>query len=374
MRLFLLLTIAFIVYGSLYPFHFEITARAAHPLLTVWQGWPTEWDRFIYRDVVLNVVLYTPLGFAAAALVLREHSRAISAMSAIGLAFALSISMELIQVYEPGRDPSSLDVLTNSVGGAFGAAVAIVSERRMREFKLGKPRASGLILLALWALAEFYPLLPDIGRTHLQESLFSVVHLRNLRLVDVWLGTGGWLALGVAIEFACRRLRTGWLAALMLAGLCAQMAVAGRNLSAWEPVSAAMALLLWRFCPREARAKWCACILGSAIVLRQLQPFYFMSVPQSFSWMPFAATLESASEGSVAIIARKAFDYGAIIFVLRRLWSRYLPATATVAAVLGVTEAIQTYLPGRTPEITDPLLALLIGGVLAIGERRKADA
>ena len=105
-------------------------------------------------------------------------------------------------------------------------------------------------------------------------------------------------------------------------------------------------------------------MLGSGVLLRQLQPFYFLSVPQPFSWIPFAATLETAREVSVAIIGRKAFDYGAMVFALRRGGWSYLRAGLAVAAVLAITEAIQTYLPGRTPEITDPLLALLMMALL----------
>lgn len=374
MRRFLLLAVAFIAYGSLYPFHFEFTEQAAHPLLTVWRGWPLSWDRFIVRDVVLNVVLYAPVGFALATLARRRHSRAVSTAAAIAVVFALSTSMELLQVYVPGRDPSSLDVLTNTIGGAIGAAAAILSDRRIRGLKLRKPSAPAAIILALWALQEFYPFLPDIGRTHVSESLHAAFNLRDLRVSDVWLGVGEWLALGAAMRFAFGHARTAWFVSLMIVGMGAQMTIAGRNLSAWEPISAAIALLLWHFIPRGQHAKWFAWILGSGIILRQLEPFYFLSVPQGFSWIPFAATFQSSREFSIAVVARKAFDYGATIFLLRQAGWKYLSAVGLVVLVLAATEAIQTYLPGRTPEITDPALALLIAAVLVIGQGWKVNA
>jgi VanZ family protein len=371
---FLLLVIALIVYGSLYPFQFTITPAAAHPLTAVWNGWPLEWDRFVFRDVALNIILYTAPGFAAAMAALRSHSRALSAAAATGLAFALSVSMELLQVYEPVRDPSSLDVLTNTLGGALGAGVAIASERRLRRLNLRALRGPGAVLLAVWALAEFYPLFPSIGRTHLQESLATVMQLKNVSAVETWLGVAEWLAVGVAIEAAAGRARTVWLAGLMLATLAAQTLIADRNLASGEVISAALALPLWHFAPPHARAKWCAWMLGSAILLRQMQPFYFLSVPQGFSWTPFAATLESGREAAVVVIARKAFDYAAMVFVLRRTGWRYAAAGIAVAAALAATEAIQTYLPGRTPEITDPLLALIMTAALVIAEPRKVPA
>ena len=374
MRRFLLLAIAFIAYGSLYPFHFEFTEQATHPLLTVWQGWPISWDRFVVRDVVLNLVLYAPVAFAVATIARRRHSRRLSIVAAIAVAFALSTSMELLQTFIPGRDASSLDVLANTVGGAIGAVAAVLSQRRMRLYKLRKPSAPAAIILALWALQKFYPFLPDIGRTHVSESLHAAFNLRDLRVSDVWLGVGEWLALGAAIQFAFGRARTAWLVALTIVGMGAQMAIAGRNLSGWEPISAAIALLLWHFVPATRRPKWFAWILGSGIILRQLEPFYFLSVPQGFSWIPFAATFQASRDSSVAVVARKAFDYGATIFLLRHAGWKYLSAAALVVLVLAATEAIQTYLPGRTPEITDPALALLIAAVLVIGQGWKANA
>jgi hypothetical protein len=101
-------------------------------------------------------------------------------------------------------------------------------------------------------------------------------------------------------------------------------------------------------------------MLGSAIVLRQLEPFYFLAVPQPFSWIPFNATLESSRGSATVIIARKTFDYGAMVWALRYAGMPYVLSGVAVAVMLGATEAIQMYLPGRSPETTDPLLALLM--------------
>jgi hypothetical protein len=105
-----------------------------------------------------------------------------------------------------------------------------------------------------------------------------------------------------------------------------------------------------------------------------LRPFYFLAVPQPFSWTPFAGTLESSRASAIVIITRKAFDYGALVWALRYAGMPYVRAGLAVAAMLGVTEAIQTYLPGRTPEITDPLLALLMMLALAAVGRSMRKA
>jgi VanZ family protein len=44
-----------------------------------------------------------------------------------------------------------------------------------------------------------------------------------------------------------------------------------------------------------------------------------------------------------------------------------------VAILLAVVEAIQIYLPGRTAEITDPVLAVIVGLVLMMLERQSRE-
>jgi len=58
------------------------------------------------------------------------------------------------------------------------------------------------------------------------------------------------------------------------------------------------------------------------------------------------------------------FDYGAAVWVLHASGSSYARADASVAAALFGLELLQRYLPGRTPESTDAVLALLMALVL----------
>jgi VanZ family protein len=376
-RRFLLLIVAVIAYGSLYPWNFEFTSAAGNPVRILLHGWPGEWNRYVLRDIVLNVIIYMPLGLAAALAFRRRHSRSLAATAAIAFGFLLSVSMELLQVYVPGRDPSLLDVLTNTLGTAAGAGCAIYFEggiRRLIERRAGQFRAAATLLLLVWAVSELYPLFPAIGRSHLRQELTLLLRFRGFSIVETWANAAEWFAAGLALDALFARMQTFGLAIAMLC-VPAQLVIAGRSLTPAEIAGALLALVLWFFVPRESRARWCAWMLGSAILLRQLQPFYFLAVPQPFSWVPFAATLESTREAATAIIARKAFDYGALIWALRCTGEPFVRAGLAVAVAVGVTEAIQTYLPGRSPEITDPLLALLMMVVLrAISPGAGKDA
>jgi hypothetical protein len=108
--------------------------------------------------------------------------------------------------------------------------------------------------------------------------------------------------------------------------------------------------------------------MAAAILLRELAPFDFVPDPQPFSWIPFAGIIED-NRGPAAVVAlRKAFDYGAMVWLARGLG--IVRCGLTLAAVLTVTELVQQYLPGRQPEITDAVLALMMTGMLAWSRRR----
>ena len=366
MRRFLLLIVAIVAYGSLYPWNFEFTSAAGDPVRILLHGWPGEWDRYVLRDIILNVFIYMPLGLVSVLAFRRRRSRSLAAAAAIACGFLLSVSMELLQVYVPSRDPSLLDVLTNTLGTAAGAGFAIYFEggiRQLMERRAGQFRAAATLLLLVWAVSELYPLFPEIGRAHLRQELALLFHRRGLSIVETWANAAEWFAAGLALDALFARMRTFGLAVAMLC-VPAQLFITGRSLTLAEIAGALLALALWHFVHRESRARCCAWMLGSAILLRQFQPFYFLAVPQPFSWIPFAATLESTREAATAIITRKAFDYGSLIWALRCNGEPFVRAGLAVAAALGVTEAIQTYLPGRSPEITDPVLALLMMVVL----------
>jgi VanZ family protein len=365
-RRFLLLVVAVLAYGSLYPFDFEFASTAGNPVRVLLHGWPTEWNRFVLRDMILNVIIYMPLGLVAVLALRRWRSRAFAVAAAIAFGFLLSVSMELLQVYVPGRDSSLVDVLTNTLGTAAGAGLAIYFEggiRRLMERRAGQFRAAATLLLLIWAVSQLYPLFPQIGRSHLRQELTLFLHFRGISIVETWANAAEWFAAGLALDALFARMRTFGLAIAMLC-VPAQLVIAGRSLTQADVAGALLALAFWHFVPRESRARGCAWMLASAILLRQFHPFYFLAVPQPFSWIPFAATLESNREAATAMITSKAFDYGALIWALHCTGEPFVRAGLAVAVALGVTEAIQTYLPGRSPEITDPLLALLMMVVL----------
>lgn len=110
----------------------------------------------------------------------------------------------------------------------------------------------------------------------------------------------------------------------------------------------------------------------AVLVLRGLTPFRLSPHSIALSWIPFEGFL-AAPEWlhSIFVLIEKIYFYGAAIWLLRAAGTRLLNAAVTVAAILGAIEIIQMYIPGHTPEITDPLLAILFACGLGILSRKR---
>lgn len=158
----LLAWLLLIVYASLYPFtgwqHVGLPLQAY--LLT---GMPQYWTGF---DATINVLGYIPLGILAV-YALHPRIRNIPAMLlAVLLGIAVSGTMESLQTFLPNRVASNLDFFTNSLGALIGAVIGSRSShlvlersrlRRLRHRWFTAEASRGLIVLALWPLAQIYP-------------------------------------------------------------------------------------------------------------------------------------------------------------------------------------------------------------------------
>lgn len=110
-----------------------------------------------------------------------------------------------------------------------------------------------------------------------------------------------------------------------------------------------------------------------------LAPFELRPAPVAFEWLPFRGFLGGSMLADVSSLLEKFFNYGALIWLLGAggIAAGRVPVAVSVAAVVGLTaglEVAQTVIVGRTPEITDPLLALLIGVAVRLwrGSLRRA--
>ncbi len=173
---------ALIVYASLYPL-----TGWDHPAgWGFWHELTLPWPRYATRfDTVSNVLGYVPLGGLVALALARDRRWGVgsAAIGAVLAGSALSLSLEMLQHLLPGRVPSALDWVCNTLGSALGALLALPLQvggwldawqrRHDRWFRRG--RAGGTTLLALWPLALLFPTPVPLGLGQVFDPLGEVV-------------------------------------------------------------------------------------------------------------------------------------------------------------------------------------------------------
>jgi hypothetical protein len=98
-------------------------------------------------------------------------------------------------------------------------------------------------------------------------------------------------------------------------------------------------------------------ILVASIGLAALVPFS-IGDGQAFHWMPLAGSLGSDPIHNIPPLIEKCYLYGSLVFLTRYLGVSLRTTCWMVGGYLLALEWAQQWLPGRTAEITDPLLAL----------------
>jgi VanZ family protein len=155
-----------IVYASLEPFAPWIAPPPDTPFWP-FAPWPL---RFTRADLVINVVAYVPFGLFVALLPRRATPRARSAI-AFAAGLTLSFAMETLQMFEPPRDASLVDLAATTCGALLGgiaggslvraeAARRALTAARLRVFLPGRLGDVGLALIALWLVAQMNPGIP----------------------------------------------------------------------------------------------------------------------------------------------------------------------------------------------------------------------
>jgi VanZ family protein len=150
-----------VVYASLYPFSgWRVpNADATHFLLSRWPAY------VVASDVVLNVLAYVPLGLLLALSWMGRMPRWAATALAIVATALLSLVLEYTQAYLPTRISSNVDILTNSIGGLWGAVMAVVWGKRwllsgdlhrlrQQHFHAGARTDVIFVLIALWLATQ----------------------------------------------------------------------------------------------------------------------------------------------------------------------------------------------------------------------------
>ncbi len=332
----LAVVLALVVYGSLYPFSFSTPGR-------VMLAWDWRTDLPGLRDALINIALYFPVGFLLACTI-RSRSRILIATL---VAAAMSGAIEVLQSFEPQRVSSLSDLLLNIIGGAFGAWLASRLSKRIEN-----PAPMAIILLTL--LARTYPFFPNL---HPHWSAF--------RLDQALFAGADWLAVRYALAAVCKRTNVTRELAILQLAIPAGSFVLDQTGSLSDAAGAVLALAIGHLLLNRpvARPAQFAPVMLLTVIARELLPAHLSAAPQPFHWIPFE-TYIGGPPALAALFVAKLAVYSSALWLLDPE-SRHVWGTApAVGGLVFVLEWLQRYLPGRTPDVTEPILVLIAATLL----------
>ena len=361
--------VAVILYGSLYPFTFYKPEGGVGPLKHLLQSWAETPGR---GDFIANIFFYLPLGFFGSHAV-AGSSRTLRRILLVTLVGGLlSTAMELAQYYIAERVSAADDVYANLIGTVLGAIVGNFARGDFLWLAFREIAADRVpcLLLGLWLAYRLYPYVPAIDLHKYWDALKPVVFHPRPTGDDLFRYTAIWLTVGSLIEATGGRRRGGLLFPLFIAAvLAAKVIIIGKTLSAAEIDGAAIALAVWLLLAisvsARIRAAATALLFSAYVFAERLEPFQFSAYGRAFGWIPFHSFLYGSVEVNITSFLEKAFLYGALIWLLDKSGLRSGVSTILVAILLFATSWAEIYLPGRSAEITDALMALLIGVIIA---------
>lgn len=293
-------------------------------------------------------------------------------IAAITLAsLVLALVLQVAQIYVPGRTAALADVIWNMVGAAVGIVASMLADKHQREpsQRWQTETALPLGLIALWLAAELLPFVPSLDvqsiRTNLKSLLHPTVAPEQLVFHAVGAILSGWAL--AAIVGTARSLP--WLFVLAGAVAAGKVFVVTRMLDVSTLSGLALGCAGWWLLarwPEPRRSTALVLLLFAAYVVGALMPFEIRDTPDPFNLVPFAGLLRGSMLANSQALAANLCLYAGILGVIRMNGGSPAPGSIALAILVTLFEAIQTYLAGRAPDITEPLLVLLAGQMLRL--------
>lgn len=359
---FLAANIAFIVYGSLFPFDF---LRTPFPL----EHFLTEWHIFENRsDALDNFLLFIPLGIALRISFSKARSRLIAYCLTVLL---LAIGLQLLQLYLPSRTASLADAFWNSTGMLCGALIAT----RVRSLLLVRLALSparhdyfSMLLLALWLLYESFPFVPTLDIGLLRDHIKTVVlapPFESMRLIQH--------ALASALAGSAM-LRVNWLKVprmnlLLFGGLAVflEVFVAYGSLRRETLLGIGLGLSAgyWietRYCKRSLKISFV--LAFCAFLITVLTPYRGQALHAGFTFTPFSHLLWQGISKDIVPAAFEALMIGTLLWsglANQRLTGR-LPYVwvSTILLLVAAAEYLRVSFLGVHGDTTTLTMALIL--------------
>jgi len=363
-----LLAIA-IVYGSLFPFNY--VAPASLP-----EAWRAFWSNTrlftSIGDVLGNVALFVPWGFAA--VVLRNRASLGILVGEFVVAVLLALGAQLLQIWFPDRNPALSDVVWNVVGAIAGMAAGLFfAQGRHSATATSFDASAAASIVALFVAAQLVPFVPSLDWQLIKDQLKPLLERRW----DVAVFLFEWV--GYAVSVATVKEAMGTRKAVLVGLILPPVIVVGKlmvvgqslNLSTIAGLAAGAITLPFVVGLRgDRRRLFLLAGLFAAIAARSLTPFALREFPGPFHWIPFEAFLNGSMLINAQGLAADLFLITSSIWIAAQGGRRVVGTAVGIALIWLLLEGLKIFVAGRSGDITRPLLAVAIG--FAISRLRSA--
>jgi VanZ family protein len=361
-----ILMVIVILHGSLYPYEFRIPPGGIGPIATLLGSWHDTSSS--YGEMVANIMLYVPLGFFGVLALRLTTQRRLAIVITAGL--VLCVAIELTQYYDTDRITSLADVSHNTLGTVLGAGTGVFFRADSRWPLVREVRAHPLPAIFIVAMMGFhlFPYVPTIDLHKYWDALKPIVLTPSIDPYRLFHYFALWLTVNQLVAAIVGRRR--WLfygPAFTAFVFVSKIFITSLALSVPEVVAAAAALALspLLFAFGRTGTTFVALVLAAWVVAQRLEPFTFEARTASFGWLPFRGYLSGSLSVNIQSLCEKVFLYGSLVWLLREAGLRPALGAIAVAALLFATSWAELYLPGRSAEITDAVIAIVTAGIIA---------
>ncbi len=356
---YLIIICVVIAHGSFYPYQLQRVSfqTLMHSLLVL--GYTS------LSDIAANILLFIPFGFIGVRAMKTPFKPAYYTVYVVVAGTFYAYIIQILQLYFGGRVPSMYDVFWNFVGTVLGGIIGTIPGLRFIAGKRGNELwvTVPLLLAGCWILSRLAPFVPSLDFGELKQSLKPLFFDHHLNVEGFLKHFVSWILYAHLLSAFLRRpLEPSLLCITMACVFCGQVSIQMRSISLHSASGAFTALVIWLFFNQKFRRRSpvLACLLLLVICFNGVYPFRF-SGRNAMQWVPFYSYIVgNVNLWTIITIFEKIFLYGSLVWLFEEFTDKWIYSAVVTTSSVFAIEIMQIFLEGRTPEITDPVIVLLM--------------
>jgi peptidoglycan/LPS O-acetylase OafA/YrhL/glycopeptide antibiotics resistance protein len=365
MRILLYLIIFVIIYGSFYPFDFQLVIATQSRILGLTNF---SFLQSTVSDLIANTVLFIPFGFVISQ-AYRSQITVKYTCQYLLIGFALAYLIQVGQVWTPERIPWGGDAIWNVIGCLLGIMLAKVFSVSHIHFshKLSPYLAISFYLGLALILIKLAPYSPSLDFGVFKENVKKIMANPQIDWFWTYESVVTWLIAFYLLSRAkLRWLTTDKFVVAVFAVLSVKFLIINNSISISQFFGASIALVVWVSLKQRVNKQLLLLAFGLVIILNGLHPFELKPSPSDFHWLPFTGSLKGNILLNIIAMSKKMVFYISAVWLMYLVTNKLRLSTITSALVIFIGEYSQRFFTNSVAEITDAILVLLGGYILSL--------